>query len=151
MLRTGQLLRPASHPASRPRTGASLPGTLASPRTGLSPAGSPQLVAWLRHDNLLVVMAPKLLDALPQHRTGVSRFLTTAGCSYHLHRERPSVASPPKPQAACKGIGWGPTSHTPGSNRGLRIRVVRNSNAASLAWSTFQRDVATHQVQSASI
>ena len=43
MLRTGHLLHPASHPASRPRTGASLPGTLASPRTGLAPAGCPQL------------------------------------------------------------------------------------------------------------
>ena len=39
MLRTGQLLDPASTPASRPDPGASLPGTLASPRTGLSPAG----------------------------------------------------------------------------------------------------------------
>jgi hypothetical protein len=50
--------------------GASLPGTLASPRTGLAPAGCPQLVAWLRHHNmnLLVVMAPKLLDALPNRR-----------------------------------------------------------------------------------
>jgi len=33
-----RLLRPASHPASRPRTGASPPGTLASPRTGRPPA-----------------------------------------------------------------------------------------------------------------
>ena len=73
MLRTGQLLHPASNPASRPRTGASLPGTMASPRTGLTPAGCPQLVAWLRHHNinLLVVMAPKLLDAPPEHRLGV--------------------------------------------------------------------------------
>src|SRR5208283_3005996 len=65
MLRTGHLLHPASNPASRPRTGASLPGTLASPRTGLAPAGCPQLVDWLRHHNinLLVVMAPNLLDA----------------------------------------------------------------------------------------
>src|ERR1019366_3201356 len=72
MLRTGHLLRPASNPASRPRTGASLPGTLASPRTGLAPAGCPQLVAWLRHHNmnLLVVMAPKLLDALPDAPPG---------------------------------------------------------------------------------
>ncbi len=38
-LRTGQLLHPASHPASQPSTEASLPGTQASPRTGLSPAG----------------------------------------------------------------------------------------------------------------
>src|ERR1039457_3814038 len=72
MLRTGHLIHPASHPASRPRTGASLPGTLASPRTGPPPAGCPQLVAWLRHQNmnLLVVMAPKLLDALPNRRAG---------------------------------------------------------------------------------
>ncbi len=72
MLRTGHLLHPASNPASRPRTGASLAGTLASPRTGLAPAGCPQLIAWLRHHNmnLLVVMAPKLLDALPKHRDG---------------------------------------------------------------------------------
>src|SRR5208283_4102087 len=72
MLRTGQLLGPAPHPASRPRTGASLPGTLASPRTGLAPAGCPQLVDWLRHHNinLLVVMAPNLLDAPPIRREG---------------------------------------------------------------------------------
>ena len=72
MLRTGHLLRPASNPASRPRTGASLPGTLASPRTGLAPAGCPQLIAWLRHHNmnLLVVMASKLLDAPPDRQDG---------------------------------------------------------------------------------
>ncbi len=70
MLRTGQLLGPAPNPASRPRTGASLPGTLASPRTGLTPAGCPQLVDWLRHHNLLVVMAPNLLDAPPDRRSG---------------------------------------------------------------------------------
>ncbi len=70
MLRTGQLLGPASNPASRPRTGALLPGTLASPRTGLTPAGCPQLVDWLRHHNmgLLVVMAPNLLDTPPERR-----------------------------------------------------------------------------------
>jgi hypothetical protein len=38
-------IRPAPHPASRPRAGASLPGTQASPRTGLTPAGRPELVA----------------------------------------------------------------------------------------------------------
>jgi hypothetical protein len=43
MLRTGQLIHPASHPASQRRTGASLPGTLASPGTGLTPAGCPEL------------------------------------------------------------------------------------------------------------
>src|SRR5664280_2279209 len=89
MLRTGHLLRPASNPASRPRTGASLPGTLASPRTGLAPAGCPQLVAWLRHHNmnLLVVMAPKLLDALPDRRDWVT---TLTPCSLRVlcYRER---------------------------------------------------------------
>ena len=70
---------PASHPASRPRTGASLPGTLASPRTGLAPAGCPQLVAQLRHDNLLVVMAPKLLDALPYRRLGGALGVASVG------------------------------------------------------------------------
>ena len=44
--------------------GNQLPRTLASPRTGLSPAGCPQLVARLRHVDLLVFMAPELLDAL---------------------------------------------------------------------------------------
>jgi hypothetical protein len=58
-LQTGRLLRPASHPASRPRTGASLPGTRASPRTGLTPAGRPELVARLRHVGLLSFTAPE--------------------------------------------------------------------------------------------
>jgi hypothetical protein len=39
MMRTGHLLHPASTPASQPDPGVSLPGTLASPRTGLSPTG----------------------------------------------------------------------------------------------------------------
>jgi hypothetical protein len=47
-----------------PDAGSQLPGTLTSPRTGLAPVGRPQLVARLHHANLLVVMAPKLLDAL---------------------------------------------------------------------------------------
>jgi len=47
-----------------PDAGSQLPGTLASPRAGLAPAGCPQLVARLRHVDLLVVITPKLLDAL---------------------------------------------------------------------------------------
>ena len=62
MLRTGRLLHPASPPASRPTTGVSLPGTLASPRTGLTPAGCRELLVRLRQTNLLTVMAPELLD-----------------------------------------------------------------------------------------
>ena len=62
-LRTDQLLHPASTPASQPDPEASLPGTLASPRTGLPPAGYRELVARLRHDHSFRVMAPGLLDA----------------------------------------------------------------------------------------
>ena len=47
------LRRSASTPGSRPTPGAALPGTLASPRTGLPPAGCRELVARLRHDVLL--------------------------------------------------------------------------------------------------
>jgi len=55
-----------------PDAGNQLPGTLASPRTGLAPAGCPQLVARLRHRDLLVVVAPELLDAPLncRHRSG---------------------------------------------------------------------------------
>src|SRR4029450_13622699 len=55
MLRTGRLpaphrgrSSPASTPGSRPTSGVLLPGTLASPRTGLTPAGCRELVARLR-------------------------------------------------------------------------------------------------------
>ena len=58
-LQTARSLRPASHPASRPRTGASLPGTQASPRTGLTPAGRPELVAPLRHVDHPFFTAPE--------------------------------------------------------------------------------------------
>jgi hypothetical protein len=57
-LRTEQLLHPASTPASRPDPGASLPGTLASPRTGLTPAGCRELGARLRHDHSFRVTRP---------------------------------------------------------------------------------------------
>jgi hypothetical protein len=45
--------RPASTPGSRPTPGAALPGTLASPRAGLTPAGCRELVARLRRGALL--------------------------------------------------------------------------------------------------
>ena len=44
-LQTARSHPPRFTPASRPRTGASLPGTQTSPRTGLTPAGRPELVA----------------------------------------------------------------------------------------------------------
>jgi len=63
MLRTAHLLHPASTPTSRPTPGAILPGTLASPRTGLAPAGCRELVARLRHGVVSFLTAPELLDA----------------------------------------------------------------------------------------
>src|SRR5215208_4265824 len=63
MLRTGRLpaphrgrSSPASTPGSRPTPGVLLPGTLASPRTGLPPAGCRELVARLRRGALLSVV-----------------------------------------------------------------------------------------------
>lgn len=87
-LRTGQLLHPASHAASRRRTGASLPGTLASPRTGLPPAGCPELVERLRHDDLLVIAAPALLGA--QKR---SVLVTLHAEPFGPHRSGPARAA----------------------------------------------------------
>src|SRR5215212_9956627 len=57
--------RPASTPGSRPTPGAALPGTLASPRAGLPPAGCRELVARLRRRALLSVV----LDARATGRT----------------------------------------------------------------------------------
>src|SRR5213596_1687565 len=63
MLRTGQSPAPstgrstsASTPGSHPTPGVLLPGTLASPRTGLAPAGCRELVARLRRAALLSVV-----------------------------------------------------------------------------------------------
>jgi len=63
MLRTVYLLHPASTQTSRSKPGASLPGTLASPRTGLTPAGSHELFARLRHGVVSFLTASELLDA----------------------------------------------------------------------------------------
>src|SRR5215211_4668160 len=63
MLRTGQSPAPsmgrstsASTSGSRPTPGVLLPGTLASPRAGLTPAGCRELVARLRRGALLSVL-----------------------------------------------------------------------------------------------
>src|SRR5215212_3937528 len=59
--------RPASTPGSRPTPGAALPGTLASPRTGLAPAGCRELALGYTV-NLPSTSAPELLDA---HSCGI--------------------------------------------------------------------------------
>ena len=66
---TTRRCRSASTPGSRPAPGAVLPGTLASPRTGLAPAGCRELVARLRRLPPPFSLAPELLDA-----RGVQKF-----------------------------------------------------------------------------
>src|SRR5215211_7030263 len=61
--------RPASTPGSRPTPGAALPGTLASPRTGLPPAGCRELGARLHLAPPFVASAPELLD---EHSPGIT-------------------------------------------------------------------------------
>src|ERR1035437_995617 len=60
---TGHSLHPASTPASRPTPVASLPGTWASPRTGLSPAAARELSVSSSPENSSSLNAPELLDA----------------------------------------------------------------------------------------
>src|SRR5215218_2167912 len=114
MLRTGQSPAPstgrsssASTPGSHPTPGVLLPGTLASPRTGLTPAGCRELVTRLHRRFLLsVTSAPELLDAHPR---GIAR----GGCS------RPAGLAPAAPGggvAACPrrpGQGQGPPQAVP--------------------------------------
>src|ERR671922_2447749 len=98
MLRTGRLpaphrgrSSPASTPGSRPTPGVLLPGTLASPRTGLAPAGYRELVARLPRRSLpSVTSAPELLDA---HSRGIA---------WVGARGRPAWFRPPR------GAAWTP-------------------------------------------
>ena len=73
MLRTATLIHPASTLAFRPTPGAALPRALAPPRTGLAPASYRDLVAQLRHVDSFILMAPELLDALPNFIPNISR------------------------------------------------------------------------------
>src|SRR5215218_1535011 len=88
MLRTGQSPAPsmgrstsASTPGSRPTPGVLLPGTLASPRAGLTPTGCRELVARLRRGALLSVLLGAratgriFLTLLYRSRGGLGRVL----------------------------------------------------------------------------
>src|SRR5829696_6150806 len=83
--------RPASTPGSRPTPGAALPGTLASPRTGLTPAGYRELVARLRRGALLSV----LLGARATGRT--------------FPRNHPGSPAGRKPGRYARARRWSPT------------------------------------------
>jgi len=64
--------RSTSTPASRPTPGAPLPRTLASPRTGLTPAGCPELDARL-HPNLLSCPDARTAGRTPHDPAGSDR------------------------------------------------------------------------------
>lgn len=85
MLRTAHSIHPASTPTSRPTPGASLPGTLASPRTGLTPAGCHELLVRLRH----VIRRTLLLTRRPNFWTHTSLSLTVAGKVKVLNQWKP--------------------------------------------------------------
>src|SRR4029453_9546031 len=96
MLRTGQSPAPsqgrstsASTPGSHPTPGVLLPGTLASPRTGLAPAGCRELVARLRRGALLSVV----LGARATGRTFLQNRATKGQNGETPNRERPRGAN----------------------------------------------------------
>src|ERR1035437_2533651 len=83
MLRTGHLLHPASTPASRPTPGASLPGTLSTPRTGLSPAGSRELLLSSSPENSSSLDAPEPSGRTPAQRPRALRGQAPAKAGGH--------------------------------------------------------------------
>src|SRR5215211_3998262 len=98
MLRTGQSPAPstrrstsASTPGSRPTPGVLLPRTLASPRTGLTPAGCHELVARLRRRSLLSV----LLGARATGRTFLRNHLGESSRQADLAPAAPGAAWTP--------------------------------------------------------
>ena len=127
MLRTGQSPAPsqgrsssASTPGSHPTPGVLLPGTLASPRTGLTPAGCRELVARLRRGALLSV----LLGARAAGRT----FLRNQPC---VGRSRRTVSGEAK-GGACHAAGTQPNPATIPSSPTVQ-RPTRTTVAAGCA------------------
>ena len=90
-LQTARSLRPASHPTSRSRTGASLPGTQASPRTGLTPAGHRELVAPTSYGPPF----PHDAGAVPAHAS--TRAAASPASAGLLPPDKPSHAGPLTP------------------------------------------------------
>src|SRR5215211_6948464 len=117
MLRTGRLpaphrgrSSPASTSRSRPTPGVLLPGTLASPRTGLTPAGCRELVARLRRGALLSVLLGARATGrtfLRNHRCQAQGDLLGPGSGYSVGpgTRPPPRPPPPAPPAALLLIG----------------------------------------------
>jgi hypothetical protein len=82
-LQTARSLRPASHPASRPRTGASPPGTQASPGPDSHRQAALNLSP-LRHMVLLFLMAPEQSRRTRRKRERIERRGTTHADSYRV-------------------------------------------------------------------
>ncbi len=95
-------IHPAPTPASQPKLGASLPGTLASPRTGLTPASHRELTVKLRHNNhLRLPWRPNFWT----HTLGSPRHATPAAPPRKglRRRTRPPLDAVPRRAAAAPG------------------------------------------------
>jgi len=123
MLRTATLLHPASTSAFRPTPGASLPGTLASPRTGLAPAGHRELVARLCHDCSFAFTASELLDARGLLRGGADSLIRGG-------TNDPGWATPTTTLvlASAGGSGTGPLAIRPGTKSEAQMQTTRNAS-----------------------
>ncbi len=129
-LQTARSLRPASHPTSRSRTGASLPGTQASPRTGLAPAGHRELVA----PTSCGPPFPHGARAVPAHwaiaqvRALRLRAHVHAAASRAVPMQSPATARCAAPPAH---PGWGGYSppHPPSENRASNESVTPSPGA----------------------
>ncbi len=130
MLRTGQLLHPASTPASQPDPGASLPGTLTSPRTGLTPAGHRELaLGYVMTPSFGLKHPAELLDA---RGSGTNRFERFLGQGRHGRQVfgRSGFSAGPEPVAGVPEAPFRRDRVEPGTRLGVqRVETVLLSMA----------------------
>ena len=111
MLRTGQLLQPRFDAGFSTDAGGFTTGDLASPRTGLAPAGSRELVARYVMRSSLFLTAPELLDA---------QLALPGDPGHHPPSPSPSCIS------VCRLLGLVISSRRPESDKELEIMVLRH-------------------------
>src|SRR4029450_747241 len=94
-------LRPASTPGSRPTPGAALPGTLASPRTGLPPAGC--------HELALGYTSTSPLSRRPSYWTHIPpESLQRATANDSISNRSKGLKRAPRPNVGSPvNVGWG--------------------------------------------
>jgi hypothetical protein len=125
--------RPASTPGSRPTPGAALPGTLASPRAGLPPAGCRELVARLRRGALLSLV----LGARATGRTFLRNHPVVSARGRPAWPRPPpgGVDADPRRRARVKAAAGGPTGtralDAARDRRGIRPGGCENGRSAA--------------------